>query len=66
MLTSSYDNKCKIWGCTGETGDWIILRTLNGHENKVTSVNMTNDMKYVISTSFDRTFKLWEAKQMKI
>ena len=62
MLTSSYDNKVKIWGSSGETGDWIILRTLNGHENKVTSVNMTKDMKYVITTSFDRTFKLWEPK----
>lgn len=62
MLTSSYDNKCKIWGSTGETGDWVVLRTLNGHENKVTSINMTNDLKYILSTSFDRTFKLWEVK----
>lgn len=62
MLTSSYDNKCKIWGSTGETGDWVVLRTLNGHENKVTSVNMTKDLQYLISTSFDRTFKLWQTK----
>ena len=41
MMTSSYDNKCKIWGSTGETGDWILLRTLAGHENKLTSVSMT-------------------------
>ena len=56
MLTTSYDNKCKLWS-TG--GDWILLRTLTGHENKVTSCSITRDLQYIITTSFDRTFKLW-------
>jgi U4/U6 small nuclear ribonucleoprotein PRP4 len=59
MFTTSYDNKCKIW----TTGDWILVRTLTGHENKLTSVNATRDLKYIITTSFDRTFKLWEMKK---
>ena len=59
MFTTSYDGKCKLWA----TGDWILVRTLNGHENKVTSVSYTKDLKYIITTSFDRTFKLWEMKK---
>ena len=55
MLTTSYDNKCKIWS----TGDWVLIRTLTGHENKITSVSVTKDLQNIITTSFDRTFKLW-------
>lgn len=66
MFTSSYDRKCKIWGARdimyGENlaDDWVLLRTLSGHENKVTSISHSKDMKYIITTSFDKTFKLWE------
>ena len=65
MFTSSYDKKCKIWGSRnimyGENlgDDWVLLRTLSGHENKVTSISHTKDLKYIITTSFDKTFKLW-------
>jgi U4/U6 small nuclear ribonucleoprotein PRP4 len=57
MVTTGYDNKCKIWS----TGDWILVRTLvGGHDNKVTSSSHTKDLQYIITTSFDRTFKLWK------
>jgi len=59
MLTTSYDNKCKIWS----TGDWVLIRTLTGHENKITSVSVTKDLQNIITTSFDRTFKLWQMKK---
>ena len=60
MLTTSYDNKCKLWS----TGDWVLVRTLTGgHDNKITSVSVVNNMQYIITTSFDRTFKLWEMKK---
>ena len=67
MFTTSYDQKCRIWGAKsilqGENiGDeWVLLRTLAGHENKVTSVSFTKDLKRIITTSFDRTFKLWQS-----
>jgi WD40 repeat protein len=66
MITTSYDNKCKIWGTKsiiqGENtaDEWALLRTLSGHENKVTSVVATEDLSTVITTSFDRTFKVWK------
>ena len=57
LLTASYDNKVKLWTEWG-----VLVRTLTGHENKVTSVCATRDLKHVITTSFDRTFKLWRMK----
>lgn len=71
MITTSYDHKCKIWGAKnvlfGENlgDDWVLLRTLSGHENKVTSVCHTSDFKYIITTSFDKTFKLWKMMENK-
>lgn len=62
MLTTSYDNKCKIWS----TGDWVLVRTLTGHENKITSVSATKDLNHIITTSFDRTFKLWQMKKPEL
>ena len=59
MITTSYDNKCKIWS----TGDWILVRTLTGHEKPITSVSITKGLEYIITTSFDRTFKLWQMKK---
>lgn len=65
MLTSSYDKKVKMWAYGGNmiTNEQTppLVRTLDGgHENKITSVCATNDLKYILSTSFDRTFKLWK------
>lgn len=58
MFTSSYDGSAKIWGVGSESV--ALVRTLGGaHENKVTSVSYTRDLKYILTTSFDRTFKLW-------
>ena len=61
MFTASYDGSAKIWGVGSESTP--LVRTLGGaHENKVTSVSCTKDLKYVLTTSFDRTFKLWQPK----
>jgi len=61
MVTSSYDNRVKLWGSGSnfEDSGTVLLRTLTGHENKVTSASFTKDLKYILTTSFDRTFKLW-------
>jgi U4/U6 small nuclear ribonucleoprotein PRP4 len=37
----------------------VLVRTLAGHDNKITSVSVTKDLRNIITTSFDRTFKLW-------
>ena len=66
MFTTSFDNTVKIFGTkciiNGENtcNDWVPLRTMKGHENKVTSISVTKDLKRIITTSFDKCFKLWE------
>lgn len=55
LLTSSYDGTIKVWTHPG----WSPMKTLSGHDNKVTSVDISPDGQYIVSSSFDRTFKLW-------
>ncbi len=47
----------QVWGHP----NWGPLRTLAGHEGKVTCVHVSPDDKYIATSSFDRTFKLWKA-----
>eukprot|EP00053_Salpingoeca_punica_P023487 m.10331 g.10331 ORF g.10331 m.10331 type:complete len:514 (-) comp5183_c0_seq2:176-1717(-) len=55
MVSASYDNSVKIWTAPG----CIPLKTLTGHEGKVMSVDISHDDKYIATSSYDRTFKLW-------
>lgn len=61
LLTSGYDSKIKIWD--GET--FHLVQEFSGHEQKVTRADFVFDEsnslcpKYIVSSSFDRTWKLW-------
>ena len=55
MVTSSYDGVCKVWN----TRDWQVVAKFAGHESKMTSASPTHDASRIITTSADRTFKLW-------
>lgn len=41
------------------------LKTLEGHSDAVSSVAYSPDGKYIISGSYDKTFKIWEASTGK-
>ena len=45
----------KVWAYPS----WSPLKTLAGHEGKVLGTDISPDEKYIASTSYDRTFKLW-------
>ncbi|KAK6041802.1 WD domain, G-beta repeat protein, partial [Cooperia oncophora] len=45
----------QIWSCSG----WQPLRQLKGHDTKVMCVDISPDGKWIMSSAFDRTFKLW-------
>eukprot|EP00794_Sanderia_malayensis_P015756 gene15756-17345_t len=62
IATSSFDNTAKVWAHPG----WTPLKSLSGHEQKVTCVDASPDCKYLATTSFDRTFKLWAADYMAL
>ncbi|XP_054157982.1 U4/U6 small nuclear ribonucleoprotein Prp4-like [Oppia nitens] len=56
IMTASYDNTVKLWAHPG----WTPIKTLSGHDGKVTAVDVSPDNENIISSSFDRTFKLWQ------
>ena len=67
MFTTSYDQSVKIFGTkcllrgSNPADDWLPIRTMQGHENKVTSVAVSRTLKFFVTTGFDKCFKKWEA-----
>ncbi|XP_010554801.1 PREDICTED: U4/U6 small nuclear ribonucleoprotein PRP4-like protein [Tarenaya hassleriana] len=55
LVTASYDMKVKIW--SGR--DFQHVKTLSGHEAKVTCLDITADGSHIATVSHDRTIKLW-------
>ena len=45
----------QVWSHKG----WMPLKTLSGHDNKVMCVDCSWEKKYIVTVSYDRTFKLW-------
>lgn len=58
IATSSYDMTAKIWSAR----DFKPVRTLSGHEAKVTSLDVIGDGQCVATVSHDRTIKLWSSR----
>jgi WD40 repeat protein len=58
LVSGSGDNTIKLWNV--ETGQEI--RTLNGHDSSVRSVNFSPDGKTLVSGSGDNTIKLWNVE----
>ena len=72
IVSGSYDNTVKIWnGMTGSVLDTILhgitgscLRTLRGHHDVVSSVTTyydTGGQVCIVSGSYDKTIKVWDA-----
>ncbi|KAH6779660.1 WD-40 repeat family protein / small nuclear ribonucleoprotein Prp4p-like protein [Perilla frutescens var. hirtella] len=55
---SSYDMTAKVWS----SKDFKPVRTLSGHESKITSLDVVADGQYIATVSHDRTIKLWSSK----
>jgi len=55
FVTGGFDHSAKIWSAD----DWAPIKTFNAHDRTVTGVDISNDMKYVVSCSLDKTVKLW-------
>ena len=59
LISSSYDNTCKLW----DTSTRLAIRTLAGHENKVMCADVVcpaDGGVLVATASFDRVWKLWK------
>ena len=55
FVTGGFDRSAKIWSAD----DWMPIKTFNAHDRTVTGIDISNDMKYVVSCSLDKTIKLW-------
>jgi WD40 repeat protein/energy-coupling factor transporter ATP-binding protein EcfA2 len=58
VVTASADNTARIW----HNGNW--LATLHGHQAAVTAAKFTPDSKHIITTSLDKTARLWLAADL--
>ena len=56
ILTGSEDKSCILWDA--ETG--MISRILYGHSNSITSLAISPDNKFAVSTSKDHTCIIWD------
>lgn len=56
MASCSTDLTIKLWELT----QFTCIKTLNGHEHNVSSVEFLNSGDQLISASRDKTIKLWE------
>lgn len=55
LVTCSYDGSVKLW-CHGS---FQLLKSLDGHGQKVMGVDINPNGNLITTCSFDRTFKLW-------
>lgn len=55
-FTGASDNNIYIW----QIPSGKLLKTLEGHKDNVSSVNLTNQDKYLFSGSWDGTTKMWD------
>lgn len=57
LLTSSgYDGKVNVFS----SDNWVKLKTLEGHTDKVLCSDISKDTKFIVSSSWDRSIKLWK------
>ncbi|KAF7727332.1 hypothetical protein EC973_007641 [Apophysomyces ossiformis] len=62
LATVGYDGCVKMW--SGD--DYRLIKSLEGHEGRVMGVDISNDGRFLASSGFDRTFKLWADENMVI
>ncbi|KAG8044363.1 hypothetical protein GUJ93_ZPchr0995g22922 [Zizania palustris] len=58
LATSSYDTKAALWSAR----DYKPIKSLVGHESKVTSLDISGDGQQIVTVSHDRTIKIWSCR----
>lgn len=61
VFAAGDDNKIIVWDLEKRT----VIAELNEHFAKVTSINVTQDGRYLVSTGRDKVIVLWDLKTMK-
>lgn len=58
LATASYDTKAMVWSAQ----DFKSIKTLAGHEAKVTGLDITGDGQQIATVAHDRTIKIWSSR----
>mmetsp|Transcript_4364 Transcript_4364/g.13211 ORF Transcript_4364/g.13211 Transcript_4364/m.13211 type:complete len:488 (-) Transcript_4364:1983-3446(-) len=58
LVSSSFDRSTKIWSRRG----YVLVGALTSHEEKVTCTDISTDGETIVTTCYDKTWKLWSAK----
>lgn len=60
FVSASRDNTLLVWNFVEETGSWVAKRSLVGHSHFVSDVVISSDGQFALSSSWDRTLRLWD------
>jgi U4/U6 small nuclear ribonucleoprotein PRP4 len=55
FVTAGFDRNVNVFSAD----DWSLVKSMSGHSDKVLSVDISDDAKWIASASHDRTVKLW-------
>ncbi|CRG92126.1 putative WD repeat-containing protein C227,12 [Talaromyces islandicus] len=55
FVSSGFDRNVNVFSAD----DWSMIKSLTGHSDKVLSVDISHDARWIASASHDRTVKLW-------
>ena len=55
FVSSGLDKKINIFS----VDDWALCKSLGGHSGNIFSTDVTQDARWILSSGYDRTVKLW-------
>lgn len=55
FISSGFDKKVNVFSAD----DWTLCKSLSGHSGNVLSTDVSSDARWIVSSSQDRTVKLW-------
>ncbi|KAG0130995.1 WD40-repeat-containing domain protein [Tuber indicum] len=62
LATSGFDGNVNIFS----SDDWALVKNLSAHSGNVTSVDISRDDRFIVSSGQDRTVKLWAREDIEL
>jgi WD40 repeat protein len=60
LASGSWDSLCHVWSINN--GELVKSQSLKGHEDRITNIDTLTDMKIVLTSSSDHSFRLWDLR----
>lgn len=62
FVTSGFDGNVNVFS----SDDWALVKNLSAHSGNVTSVDVSMDDRFIVSSGQDRTVKLWAREGIEL